>query len=207
MAETLSIHEKLMDIQQRLKVPKDKVNEYSKSKFLYRNLEGIEEAVKPFLKEHKLSLTFSDEMMGVGNRTYLKATASLSDGEKIIEVSAFAQHAEQKTGMDEAQLTGACSSYARKYAVGGLFLIDETKDLDEMDNSKQTKKSKWQPSTSRSISDDQRMMIENLLRKKGIEGKDTISEYMFDNFGALPTNELEAYEVINDLDAKEVKDE
>jgi hypothetical protein len=134
MAE-LTLHEKLIDIQQRLKVPKDKRNEYSTSKFMYRNLEAIEEAVKPILAEHKLTLTFNDEVIAVGDRVFVKATATLLDGVDQIHVSAFAQHAIDKKGMDDAQLTGSCSSYARKYAAGGLFLIDETKDADSMDNS------------------------------------------------------------------------
>lgn len=135
MAE-LTLHEKLIDIQQRLKVPKDKRNEYSTSKFMYRNLEAIEEAVKPILKEHGLVLLFSDEVIAVGDRVFVKALATLNDGKNVIEVSAFAQHAIDKKGMDDAQLTGSCSSYARKYAAGGLFLIDETKDADSMDNTK-----------------------------------------------------------------------
>lgn len=135
MMSELSLHEKLIDIQQRLKVPKDKRNEYSTSKFMYRNLEAIEEAVKPMLAEHKLTLTFEDDILGVEGRVFVKAWAILSDGEKEIRKPALAQHATDKKGMDDAQLTGSCSSYARKYAAGGLFLIDETKDADSMDNS------------------------------------------------------------------------
>jgi hypothetical protein len=143
----LTLHQKLIDIQQRLKVPKDKRNEYSTSKFMYRNLEAIEEAVKPMLKEHNLVLLFSDDVIAVGDRVFVKATATLSEYKMIgsepskssVSVSAFAQHAQDKKGMDDAQLTGSCSSYARKYAAGGLFLIDETKDADSMDNSPHTK--------------------------------------------------------------------
>lgn len=132
----LTLHEKLIDIQQRLKVPKDKRNEYSTSKFMYRNLEAIEEAVKPLLKEHGLILLFTDDIIEAGSRVYVKAKAIIQDKDgKMIFVSSFAQHAMDKKGMDDAQLTGSCSSYARKYAAGGLFLIDETKDADSMDNS------------------------------------------------------------------------
>lgn len=127
-----TLHEKLIDIQQRLKVPKDKTNEFGG--FKYRTLESIEIKVRPLLKEHGLILTLSDEVIAVGDRVFIKATASLSDGETIMEISANAQHAQSKKGMDEAQLTGACSSYARKYALGGLFLIDDTKDADSMNN-------------------------------------------------------------------------
>lgn len=138
----LTLHEKLIDIQQRLKVPKDKKNEYATSQFMYRNLEAIEEAIKPLLKEHKLVFTFSDEIVAIGDRIYVRASAQLSDGKDSIQVSAFAQHALNKRGMDDAQLTGSCSSYARKYAAGGLFLIDETKDVDSMDNSPRTEEKK-----------------------------------------------------------------
>lgn len=135
-----SLHEKLIDIQQRLKVPKDQENSFGG--FQYRNLEDIEDRLKPFLKEHKLSLIFRDEIVAVGERVYVKATANLSDGENAIKNSAFAREAvTPKAKTDDAQLTGACSSYARKYAASGLFLIDNTKDADSMDNSKTAVKS------------------------------------------------------------------
>lgn len=135
MAETKSLHEKLIDIQQRLKVPKGQVNEFGN--FNYRNLEDIEDKVKPHLKEHGLALTFGDEIVEVGGRVYVKATARLTDGKDEILNSAYAREAiTPKAKTDDAQLTGACSSYARKYAAGGLFLIDNTKDADSMDNSK-----------------------------------------------------------------------
>jgi len=128
-----SLHEKLIDIQQRLKVPKDINNDFGG--FKYRNLEDIEEKIKPFLKEHKLTLTFDDEIVLVGERIYVKSTAILSDGKDTKTTSAFAREAQTpKAKMDDAQLTGSCSSYARKYAAGGLFLIDETKDADSRDN-------------------------------------------------------------------------
>lgn len=135
-----TLHEKLIDIQQRLKVAKDQVNEFGN--FNYRNLEDIETAVKPLLKEHKLTLIFEDEIIAVGERVYVKATASLYDGKTSIRNSAYAREAiTPKAKTDDAQLTGACSSYARKYAAGGLFLIDNTKDADSMDNSKRSKAS------------------------------------------------------------------
>jgi hypothetical protein len=219
-SKELTLHEKLIDIQQRLKVPKDKRNEYSTSKFMYRNLEAIEEAVKPMLKEHKLILTFSDRVIAVGDRVFVEATAYLNDGTDTVKVAAYAQHATDKKGMDDAQLTGSCSSYARKYAAGGLFLIDETKDADSMDNSQQnapktaTKqfpqlevdhqvKGNWQPSVDRPVSAQQKMTIATWLKAEGVEGQDDISAWMYDNFGALPSNELEAFEVINSLEAKE----
>jgi len=128
------LYKALADIQQRLKVPKDQDNKFAD--FKYRNLEDIEDKVKPLLKEHNLVLTFEDEMVEVGGRVYCKATAVLTDGESEIRKSAFAREAvTPKAKTDDAQLTGAVSSYARKYAASGLFLIDNTKDADSQDNS------------------------------------------------------------------------
>lgn len=137
-----TIHEKLVAIQSDLKAPKGQTNAFGKYK--YRSCEDILEALKPLLKEHKLSLTLSDEIVEVGGRVYVKATAKLWDGkfygdmpsEALLSVSAFARESQDKKGMDDAQITGAASSYARKYALNGLFCIDDTKDADTMDNTK-----------------------------------------------------------------------
>lgn len=128
--ETLG--DKLIDIQMRLIAPKDQFNEFGN--FKYRNVESIELALKPLLAEHKLLLTLRDDIQAVGDRVFLIATATLTDGKETVITSACAQHALSKTKMDDAQLTGACSSYARKYALGGLFLIDDTKDADSRNN-------------------------------------------------------------------------
>jgi ERF superfamily len=133
MADTL--HDKLVDIQQRLKVPKDQHNSFGG--FDFRNIEGIEAAVKPLLKEHNVALCFTDTVAEIAGRFYIKATAVLSDGENRIEIEGWARETETKKGSDESQITGAASSYARKYAAGGLFLIDNGKDADSMDNMEQ----------------------------------------------------------------------
>lgn len=119
----------LVTIQQKLKAPKGQFNKFGSYK--YRSCEDILESVKPILTETKCSLTLSDEMVPVGNRIYVKATATLTNekGEKEI-VTAFAREEETKKGMDGSQITGASSSYARKYALNGLFCIDDTKDSD-----------------------------------------------------------------------------
>ena len=121
---------KLMSIQTKIKAPKNLYNSFGKYK--YRNAEGICEAVKPYLEEHNCSLTLSDEIVAAGDRVYVKATATLFDNEtgEAISVSAMAREAEEKKGMDESQITGTASSYARKYALNGLFLLDDTKDAD-----------------------------------------------------------------------------
>lgn len=122
------ITEKLHLIQTELKAPKGQYNSFGK--YSYRSCEDITEGVKPLLIKTKTILTLSDEIVQVGDRYYVKATAKLSDGEEEIEVSGFAREEENKKGMDGSQVTGASSSYARKYALNGLFAIDDTKDSD-----------------------------------------------------------------------------
>ena len=117
---------KLAMIQQKLKAPKGQMNTFGKYK--YRSCEDILEAVKPLLGE--LVLTISDDIVEVGGRVYVKATVSLSSGSGNVSTTAFARESDTKKGMDESQITGATSSYARKYALNGLFCIDDTKDSD-----------------------------------------------------------------------------
>ena len=125
-----TIYEKLLAVQNELKAPKDKKNTFGGYNF--RSCEGILEAVKPLLQAQGLMLTIKDEVVNIGDRYYVKATALLDDissnGE--IAVTALAREEEAKKGMDASQITGAASSYARKYALNGLFLIDDTKDAD-----------------------------------------------------------------------------
>jgi hypothetical protein len=124
----------LSTIQQTLKAPKGQTNKFGNYK--YRSCEDILEAVKPLLGD--LSLTISDEVVEVGGRVYVKATATLFNAasEIIGRTTAFAREEESKKGMDASQLTGATSSYARKYSLNGLFCIDDTKDADTQDNRK-----------------------------------------------------------------------
>ena len=120
-------------IQQGLKAPKGQYNSFGK--YNYRSCEDILEAVKPLLEEQACVLTITDTIEHVEGRFYVKATATVFNSEgKSVSVSAYAREQENKTGMDQAQLTGATSSYARKYALNGLFCIDDTKDADTMDN-------------------------------------------------------------------------
>lgn len=124
------INIKLMNIQQELKAPKGQYNDFGK--YSYRSCEDILEAVKPLLKKEKVVLTICDELQYIGNRYYIKATATLIDteSEATISNSAYAREEETKKGMDGSQITGASSSYARKYALNGLFGIDDNKDSD-----------------------------------------------------------------------------
>lgn len=133
------IHEKLMAIQTEIKAPKNLYNQFGKYK--YRNAEGICEAVKPYLVETKCSLVLTDDVVCVGGSNYIKATARLTDletGEQVM-VSALARESVEKKGMDDSQITGTASSYARKYALNGLFLLDDTKDADTDEYHEQTK--------------------------------------------------------------------
>lgn len=130
----MTVYEKLMNIQQGLKAPKGQRNTFGG--YNYRSCEDILEAVKPLLKENKATLIISDEIINLGDRFYIKAITKLVDAEtkEIVEVSALARENESQKGMNQAQITGSVSSYARKYALNGLFCIDDTRDSDTMDN-------------------------------------------------------------------------
>lgn len=126
--EQNKIYEKLAQVQAELKAPKSQFNAFGK--YSYRSQEDILEAVKPLLARFGMTVTLSDEVHVIGDRFYIRATASVSDGTDRIEVTAYAREPNEKKGMDESQITGSASSYARKYALNGLFAIDDTKDSD-----------------------------------------------------------------------------
>lgn len=126
--------QKVGDIQHKLKAPKGQYNSFGK--YNYRSCEDILEGVKPLLKEHNLALLIDDEIVQIGERYYVKATARITDGREFVSATAYAREPDIKKGMDESQITGATSSYARKYALNALLCIDDTKDADTMDNSK-----------------------------------------------------------------------
>jgi len=126
---------RLAVIQKNLKAPKGQFNKFGK--YNYRSCEDILEGLKLVLDG--LVVTVEDDVKIVGDRVYIKSTATLTDGESSITNSAFARESLTKKGMDDSQITGTASSYARKYALNGLFAIDDTKDADSMDNSQQAK--------------------------------------------------------------------
>ena len=128
----MSLNEALLEVQSKLKAPKSQFNNFGG--YSYRNAEDILEAAKPHLKEAGITLTVSDEILQVGDRYYVWATATVRKDGESLSVSAYAREPLNKKGMDESQITGMASSYARKYALNGLFLIDDTKDADAMDN-------------------------------------------------------------------------
>ena len=135
----MKIYEQLANVQHELKCNKSLYNSFGK--YNYRNCEDILEAVKPLLDKNRCTLAISDELVLIGNRYYIKASvrlADVEDPEGVVEATAYAREEESKKGMDGSQVTGASSSYARKYALNGLFCIDDTKDSDT--TNKQVKK-------------------------------------------------------------------
>ena len=139
----------LIEIQKELKAPKGQYNSFGKYK--YRSAEDILEAVKPLLHKNGCQLTLSDEIVLIGDRFYVKATARLSNGMENEFTSAYAREDLDKKGMDGSQITGTASSYARKYALNGLFCIDDTKDADTDEYANQ-QKGKTETKTERKAS-------------------------------------------------------
>lgn len=172
----MSLSEKLSRIQTTLKAPKNLYNKFGKYK--YRNAEGICEAVKPYLEQNKCYMVLKDDMLELGGRFYIRATATLYDTESddCIKATAFAREAESKKGMDESQITGAASSYARKYALNGLFLLDDTKDADSneyseqgKENTDENKEAEQRQVELSKISEIKVKPLEERCRKEGIE--------------------------------------
>lgn len=162
---------RLIEIQQKLKAPKGQYNSFGNYK--YRNCEDILEAVKPLLAARDLFITLNDEVEYIGTRFYVRATATIYDkeGKKIASTSAYAREEETKKGMDGSQITGASSSYARKYALNGLFAIDDTKDSDTTNN---PKTEKIIPIKPEALSDKDIDIIEGL---KGMDCKENAHKY------------------------------
>lgn len=134
-----SIFDRLKGVQQQLKAPKNQRNNYGG--YNYRSCEDILEAVKPLLGSNSLSLIINDEIVLIGDRYYIKATATIFDDKgNYVSNSGYAREELTRKGMDSAQITGAASSYARKYALNGLFAIDDTKDADALNNGEEPKK-------------------------------------------------------------------
>lgn len=145
--EEKGLQEALIAIQKKLKAPKDLYNKFGNYK--YRSAESILEAVKPLLAENGVLLTITDELVMIGTRYYVKSTATAQKGNDTMCGIGYAREDDSKKGMDGSQVTGASSSYARKYALNGLFLIDDTKDADTDEyHNQQEKAPKQQPKPS-----------------------------------------------------------
>ena len=130
------LNESLIAIQAGLHAPKNQRNDFGK--YNYRSAEDILEAVKPLLRDAGVTLTITDEIVMIGDRIYVKATCTAKQGDESVTTSAFAREPDSKKGMDDSQVTGTASSYARKYALNGLFLIDDNKDADTNEYHAQT---------------------------------------------------------------------
>lgn len=166
----MNIYQKLLAVQRKLKVPKSQYNSFSE--FYYRNCEDILEAVKPLCEEIKVVLQLTDEVKEVGGRVYVMATARLIDLEQegSIESLGFARETESRAKFDAAQLTGAASSYARKYALSGLFGLDDSKDADALpsdDNGKDANKV-----NAKQVAD-----LQALAKKKGVTVESIVTGY------------------------------
>ena len=182
-----NIYKKLMLVQSKLKAPKNQYNSFGK--YSYRSCEDILEGLKPLLNEVEAIITLNDEVVNIGERFYIKAIATFIDiatGEKV-EVSALAREDETKKGMDLAQVTGSVSSYARKYALNGLFAIDDTKDTDSTNKHDKDKSSnvtnlntenKW---TNAKLTDSQIKRLYAIAYKKGIAA-DKVKEQVLKKF-------------------------
>lgn len=158
---------KVARIQQTLKAPKNQFNSFGK--YNYRSCEDILEGLKNVLGD--LIVTVSDTINVAGDRVYITATATITDGENSLSNTAHAREPIAKKGMDDSQVTGTASSYARKYALNGLFLIDDTKDADSMDNSHQTQtQSNQEPNWYNSFETDKEAMIQALSNGTTNEG-------------------------------------
>ena len=170
------LHKILAEIQQKIKVPKDKsAGNQSRVLYKYRSAEDILEKVKPLMPSGFV-LTLQDEICEVGGRVYIKATAKFSDGKDEISTTAFAREPQNAQGMSEAQLTGSCSSYARKYALGGLFLLDDNKDIDEISQSPAVQKVAKQVNSNLALTNAKKAFMRAIL-SLGI-GKEQAADFV-----------------------------
>lgn len=177
---------KIIEIQSTLKAPKGQMNKFGN--YRYRSSEDILEAVKPLLKEQGLILNLSDEICLIGERYYVKATATITDGTDKLEVTAYAREADDKKGMDSSQVTGATSSYARKYALNGLLCIDDTKDADATN----THGKEATEVTKADMDDDTHLIgstqikhLQKLIEFKGVDGSKVLSSYKVSDFAEM----------------------
>ena len=181
MSTTNNIYRKLSEIQVKLKATKDLYNSFGR--YSYRSAESILEAMKPLLDEYKVALVINDDIVMIGERYYVKATARLIDGEtgEHVEATAFAREDESKKGQDLSQLTGSTSSYARKYAMNGLLAIDDNKDSDDLNkHGKDTIKVNMTPTGG--ISEAQQKRLYAIANKAGLK-KDIVDSTVKKSFG------------------------
>lgn len=165
----MDLREKLSKIQQEMKAPKNLYNSFGK--YNYRNAEGILEAFKPFAGKYNVYMVVSDDVVAINDRIYVKSSATLYDCETgaSVTATAFAREADDKKGMDVSQITGTASSYARKYALNGLFLLDDTKDADTDEFKEQEQKAKQDLKSEAKRKVAKMNTIEEICKKHGLD--------------------------------------
>jgi len=225
MAETkMNLYQKLQAIQSELKAPKGQFNKFGNYK--YRNCEDILEAVKPILTKVKATIIVGDELLLIGDRYYVKAVARLVDTETeaSIENTAYAREEESKKGMDSSQVTGAASSYARKYALNGLLCIDDTKDSDTTNThgkeepaktgQKTGKPTEDKPKDDKSansayITEEQFNTLQDMMKQAGVEDKKFCTAFKIESLMVLPVDKYESAvkKLKITIEAKEKKNE
>lgn len=183
----MNISEKLQNIQKELKAPKNLYNSFGK--YNYRNAEGICEAVKPLLAKYEAALTLSDDIRQVGDRYYIEATALFFDSEDAIKVKALARESLEKKGMDDSQITGTASSYARKYALNGLFLLDDTKDADT-DEYREEQKAPERMTVQKNITPEQKVELLKEMNRTGMTPEALLKWAKIDNIDNLRTDQF-----------------
>lgn len=190
----LKLHERLLNVQHKLKAPKGQYNKFGN--FNYRSAEDILEAVKPLNFENGLTLTISDEIKEVAGRIYVVAVATVTDGTDSISVQALAREPENRKGMDESQITGATSSYARKYALNGLYAIDDNKDSDNENNNNKNEQNKEDDGSKELI-----LLVSKYLEKlesMGVERK-VVVDYICETYKVKQILEVAPNKLIGEL--------
>src|SRR5699024_3175735 len=196
--EKLNLTQRLLNAQSELKAPKGQYNNFGKYK--YRSAEDILEAVKPINAKHGVLLTITDEPVLVGDWHYIKATATITDGTESIVVTAYARESLNKKGMDDSQITGTASSYARKYALNGLYLIDDTKDADTDEYRNQGNKAP-KPASQAEIGNLKKEIIafSNLMKEQGKDVKPEQVEQTLNITDYTKLNSEDVKEAVNKL--------
>ena len=194
----MNIYEKLTEVQNELKAPKSKYNSFGK--YNYRSCEDILEAVKPILKAKRLAMTVKDDVFNIGDRFYIMATVTVFDceSEEKVTTTAYAREDTDKKGMDGSQMTGSSSSYARKYALNGMFAIDDTKDADSWnthDKDRTVEKKEAERATEEQVA-----KLRSLY--KGKEDKLTELLDKYDITNPVQFKRMEIQSVIDKLEAK-----
>ena len=190
MENKMNIFEKLSAIQNELKAPKNQYNSFGK--YNYRSCEDILEGVKPLCRKYRTTLIIGDTLELIGDRYYIKAMATLYDldSDKSISNIAYARESENKTGMDASQITGATSSYARKYALNGLFCIDDTKDADTDEYQNQTKEQPKKQAVSKATKKQIEIINELFNEEEIAKALDLVKKENIEDLTAVEASQL-----------------